>query len=123
MITPIDWANDISPAVVNPTTRTVVTDEDWIIAVTKAPVSAPMYRFEVSRAEDYSHPLAGDDLQALRHLFDAEQEQRKTAQQLYGHLPYSGRRQFITGSECRSGTYEADNQCRQACHKSSVRLA
>ncbi len=50
MITPIDWEKDINPAVVKPTTSTVVTDEDWIIAVTNAPVSAPVNRLEVSFA-------------------------------------------------------------------------
>jgi len=31
-----------SPAEIKPTTRTVVIEEDWIIAVTKAPVKAPL---------------------------------------------------------------------------------
>ena len=48
MMTPIDWDSDIRPAVMKPTTSTVVTDEDWITAVTKAPVTTPMKRFLVS---------------------------------------------------------------------------
>ncbi len=50
MITPTDWDSDIRPAEMKPTTSTVVTDDDWITAVTKAPVIAPMNRFEVSLA-------------------------------------------------------------------------
>jgi hypothetical protein len=54
MITPIDWLTDISPAETKPTTNTVVTDEDWMTAVTKAPVSAPVKRFVVRRARVFS---------------------------------------------------------------------
>ena len=35
---------DIKPAETKPTTSTVVTDDDWMIAVTKAPVIRPMMR-------------------------------------------------------------------------------
>ena len=48
MITPIDCWRFSRPAERKPTTRTVVTDEDWITAVTKAPVKAPKKRFRVS---------------------------------------------------------------------------
>ena len=36
-------------AVTKPTTRTVVTEEDWTTAVTKAPVSTAVNRFVVRR--------------------------------------------------------------------------
>ncbi len=44
MMTPIDCDIDINPAVMKPTTNTVVTDELWITAVTNAPVRAPVNR-------------------------------------------------------------------------------
>ena len=47
-ITPTAWESDISPELMKPTTITVVTDEDWITDVTKAPVSTPMKRLRVS---------------------------------------------------------------------------
>ena len=50
MMTPTDCVRLIRPAVMKPTTSTVVTDEDWITAVTKAPVIAPMTRLPVRRA-------------------------------------------------------------------------
>ena len=48
MITPMDWDIDMSPEVMKPTTSTVVTDEDWITAVTKAPVMTAANRLAVS---------------------------------------------------------------------------
>ena len=42
MMTPTDWARDMSPAEMKPTTSTVVTEEDWITAVTRAPVNTPI---------------------------------------------------------------------------------
>ena len=42
MITPRDCSKVIRPDVMNPTTITVVTDEDWITAVIPAPVARPM---------------------------------------------------------------------------------
>ena len=48
MITATDWGRVISPAVTNPTTRTVVTEEELSTPVTKAPVAAPMKRLTVS---------------------------------------------------------------------------
>ena len=36
------------PALTKPTTRTVVTDEDWFTTVTRAPVSAPVAALRVS---------------------------------------------------------------------------
>ena len=38
---------DIRPAEINPTSSTVVIDDDWMIAVTAAPVNAPMNRLRV----------------------------------------------------------------------------
>ena len=49
-ITPMAWDRDMRPAVTKPTSMTVVTDEDWITEVTKAPVSIPMTRLVVSLA-------------------------------------------------------------------------
>ena len=49
-MTPMACDSDISPAVTNPTSMTVVTDEDWMTAVTNAPVISPMMRLLVSRA-------------------------------------------------------------------------
>jgi hypothetical protein len=50
MITPTDCGSDISPAEMKPTRRTVVTDDDWITAVTTAPVPTPAKRLTVSLA-------------------------------------------------------------------------
>ncbi len=47
-ITPTDWTRVMRPALTKPTTSTVVTDEDWIIAVTRAPVNAPVTGLRVS---------------------------------------------------------------------------
>jgi hypothetical protein len=49
-ITPTACASVIRPALTKPTTSTVVTDDDWITAVTTAPVNAPSRRLPVSRA-------------------------------------------------------------------------
>ena len=49
-ITPTDWVKVRSPALTKPTTSTVVTDDDWMTAVTMAPVIAPRIRFPVSLA-------------------------------------------------------------------------
>ncbi len=49
-IMPIDCGNVSSPAEIKPTTRTVVTDEDWMTAVTNAPVKTALNRLVVSRA-------------------------------------------------------------------------
>ena len=50
MMMPTDWLSDIKPALTNPTTSTVVTDDDWMTAVTIAPVVAAVNRLVVSRA-------------------------------------------------------------------------
>ena len=50
MMTPIDCESDIRPALMKPTTSTVVTDDDWITAVINAPVNAPTIRLEVRPA-------------------------------------------------------------------------
>ena len=49
-ITPTDCTRVMSPALTNPTTSTVVTEEDWITAVTMAPVTAPIAGLPVSLA-------------------------------------------------------------------------
>ena len=49
-MTPTDCTNVSSPALTKPTTSTVVTEEDWMTAVTMAPVMAPRTRFPVSLA-------------------------------------------------------------------------
>ena len=41
-ITPIAWERFIRPDETNPTTRTVVTEDDWMTAVTKAPVTCSL---------------------------------------------------------------------------------
>ena len=65
MITPMDCCSDIIPAEMNPTTSTVVTDEDWMTAVTKAPVVAPEKRFFVSLPRTLLMPEPATDLSAL----------------------------------------------------------
>ena len=64
MITPTDCWSDSRPAEMNPTTSTVVTDEDWITAVTKAPVVAAMNRFFVSLARTLLMPEPATDFNA-----------------------------------------------------------
>ena len=49
IMTPTDWVSVIKPAEMNPTTSTVVTDEELSTAVTKAPVNAPINLFLVRR--------------------------------------------------------------------------
>ena len=49
-IIPIDWESVSSPEVMKPTTSTVVTEDDWITAVTPAPANAAENRLLVSRA-------------------------------------------------------------------------
>ena len=46
----MDCVNDISPAEMKPTISTVVTEDDWMTAVTPAPVSTPITRLSVRRA-------------------------------------------------------------------------
>ena len=47
MITAIDCASDIRPALTKLTTMTVLAEELWIIAVMKKPVSVPVKRLRV----------------------------------------------------------------------------
>ena len=49
-ITPMPWLRFMMFEEMKPTTSTVVTDEDWMTAVTPAPVSAPRKRLFVIRA-------------------------------------------------------------------------
>ncbi len=49
-ITPTDCTRVMIPALTKPTTSTVVTDDDWITAVTRAPVMAPRNALPVSLA-------------------------------------------------------------------------
>ena len=53
MMMPIDCDRDSRPAEMKPTTRTVVTDEDWMVAVMTAPVSTPLKRLLVIRASRF----------------------------------------------------------------------
>ena len=53
MMMPIDCDSDSSPAEMNPTTRTVVTEEDWMVAVITAPVRTPLKRLLVIRASRF----------------------------------------------------------------------
>ena len=53
MMTPMDWARDMSPAVMKPTTSTVVTDEELRTTVTSAPVAAPTKRLRVSEPSSF----------------------------------------------------------------------
>ena len=48
IITHTALVKDINPELTKPTTITVVADEDWIIAVTKAPTKTPKIRFDVN---------------------------------------------------------------------------
>ena len=47
-MTPMACESDIRFAVTNPTSITVVTEDDWMMAVTTAPVTRPMSRLVVS---------------------------------------------------------------------------
>ena len=64
MMIPIDWVNDIKPAEMNPTTNTVVTDDDCTIEVTKAPAIAPVNRFVVSLERTFLSPSPAINLRA-----------------------------------------------------------
>ena len=48
IITQTALVKDINPELTNPTTMTVVAEEDWITAVTKAPTKTPKIRLEVN---------------------------------------------------------------------------
>ena len=50
MMMPIDCERESRTAEMKPTTNTVVTEEDWMMAVTTAPVSNPLKRLLVIRA-------------------------------------------------------------------------
>ena len=50
MIIHMAWFKVIRPEFTNPTTMTVVAEEDWIIAVIPAPTKTPKNRFAVSRS-------------------------------------------------------------------------
>jgi hypothetical protein len=49
-MTPTPWERDMRPELMKLTTSTVVTEDDWITVVTRAPVSSPAKRFTVSLA-------------------------------------------------------------------------
>ena len=53
MIIPMAWLRSISRALTNPTTMTVVAEDDWIMAVIKAPTSTPTTRLLVSIASSF----------------------------------------------------------------------
>ena len=50
MMMPMAWTKVMRPAVMKPTTSTVVTEEDWMTAVTKAPADAALKRLVVNEA-------------------------------------------------------------------------
>ena len=52
-MTPIDWLSVSNPAEMKPTTSTVVTEDDWMTAVMRAPAIAAVKRFLVSRASSF----------------------------------------------------------------------
>ena len=54
MITPTACVSFIMPELTKPTTMTVVADEDWIVAVTKAPSSNAFILFSVSFSKTFS---------------------------------------------------------------------
>ena len=54
MIRPTAWFSFIIPAFTNPTTITVVADDDWITAVTPAPSSTALNRLLVSFSRIFS---------------------------------------------------------------------
>ncbi len=63
-ITPTACDSDISPAETKPTSITVVTEEDWITAVTSVPVISPITRLVVSRARMVFMPSPATDFSA-----------------------------------------------------------
>ena len=71
----------MSPAETKPTTSTVVTDEDWITAVTKAPVRTPIQRLRGQAREEGPHAIAGDRLERVRYLLAAVEEEGQTAEE------------------------------------------
>ena len=54
MMMPTAWFSFMMPEFTNPTTITVVAEEDWITAVTPAPKRTAIIRFDVSFSSRYS---------------------------------------------------------------------
>ena len=57
-ITPTDCTRVMSPALTKPTTSTMVTEDDWITAVTIAPVKGPQHRGACQLGQQCVHLLA-----------------------------------------------------------------
>lgn len=78
IITPIACDSLIIPEFTKPTTITVVADDDWITAVTKAPSMMALKGLEVIFREfaQGGFPIA---FKALSHCIHTEQEQRKSS--------------------------------------------
>ena len=67
--------SDIRFAVTNPTSITVVTEEDWMMAVTNVPVTSPMRRLVVSLPRIRRIFSPATILRDFSHLVHSEQEQ------------------------------------------------
>ena len=79
-ITPMAWLRVMTPEEMKPTTSTVVTDDDWMTAVTPAPEQPEEAVLRHPR-QRVAHATAGDDAQGLGHSVHPEQEDRKSAEQ------------------------------------------
>ena len=64
MMTPIDCESPMSPAETKPTTSTVVTEDDWMIDVIRAPAKAAEKRLAVSRDRSVFIPSPATVLRA-----------------------------------------------------------
>lgn len=67
----------IMPEFTNPTTITVVAEEDWMTAVMPAPTSTPKIRLEVSRSKIRFIWVACGGFQAGAHHLHAVQKKRQ----------------------------------------------
>ena len=85
-ITGIAWLRFMTPDEMNPTTNTVVTEDDWMTAVTPAPDNAPTNRLLRHPAEGVAaYRAARNDPQRLGHRVHPEQEDRQAAEQAGDH--------------------------------------
>ena len=71
----------IRPELTNPTTMTVVADDDWMTAVIAAPTSTPFDPVGRQFLKDRFHLVAGCRLQAVAHHLHAVEEEREAAEQ------------------------------------------
>ena len=76
MMMGIDCCRCINPAETKPTTSTVVTDDDWMMAVTRAPATTPLKRLVVMRASRVFRRLP---VLAFRALVSSSMPYRKMA--------------------------------------------